>query len=88
MSKQYIYTSPDGGKTVYQNEFGKLEKTVISMPEEVKAQEQIEQENNMVGCPAIAIRRKHPGLQEAWDQYKTMWELAVTEEDLNADYDD
>ena len=44
MSKQYIYTSPDGGKTVYQNEFGKLEKTVISMPEEVKAQEQIEQE--------------------------------------------
>ena len=42
----------------------------------------------MVGWPAIAIRRKHPGLQEAWDQYKTMWELAVTEEDLNADYDD
>ena len=70
MSKTYIYTSPDGGRTVYQSEFGKNEKFLIHI-------------DDLVGWPAIVMRKKHPALQEAWDRYKTLWELAVTDEDLN-----
>jgi len=37
MSKTYIYTSPDGGRTVYQSEFGKNEKFLIHIDDEAKA---------------------------------------------------
>ena len=73
MSKTYIYTSPDGGRTVYQSEFGKNEKFLIHIDDEAKAKKEIEYD----------IGLKHPALQEAWDRYKTLWELAVTDEDLN-----
>jgi hypothetical protein len=38
-------------------------------------------EDRMVGAKAIMIRKKYPGLQEAWENYVTMWELSVTEDD-------
>tara|TARA_X000001036_G_scaffold249640_1_gene232586 strand:+ start:292 stop:558 length:267 start_codon:yes stop_codon:yes gene_type:complete len=88
MTKTYIYTSPDGGRTVYQNESGKKEKTLISQDDFAKAKELIEEEVHMTGWPGIAIRKKYPALQEAWNQYATLWKLTVTDEDLNADYDD
>ena len=83
MSKTYIYTSPDGGRTVYQSEFGKNEKFLIHIDDEAKAKKEIEYDISLVGWPAIVMRKKHPALQEAWDRYKTLWELAVTDEDLN-----
>ena len=88
MTKTYIYTSPDGGRTVYQSESGKEEKTLVSQDALAKARESIEEEINMTGWPAMAIRQKYPALQEAWNQYATLWTLTVTDEDLNADYDE
>jgi hypothetical protein len=29
----------------------------------------------MVGVEAIELRRKHPALKKAWDQYRTIWHL-------------
>ncbi len=83
MSKSYIYTSPDGGKTVYQSEFGKKEKLLIHMDDEIKAKKEIQYDIGLVGWPAIQMRNKYPALQEAWNEYKTLWELTVTDEDLN-----
>jgi hypothetical protein len=31
----------------------------------------------MCGWEAVQIRKKHPALQEAWNQYKTLWRLCV-----------
>ena len=66
--KNPIFTSPDGGETVYQ-EFGNAE---IALDKE---QEMYEME--MVGEEAIRLRRKYPALQKAWDQYKTVWKLVA-----------
>ena len=87
MTKTYIYTSPDGGKTVYQSEIGKNPKSLIYADDESKAKKEIEYDIGLVGWTAIQMRQKYPALQEAWNQYKTLWQLTVTEEDLNADYD-
>ena len=80
MSKKqpkYIYTSPDGGHTVYQQEFGKEEKIKISEDEYALSVIQAQNEDQMCGWEAVQIRKKHPALQEAWNQYKTLWRLCV-----------
>lgn len=83
MNKTYIYTSPDGGRTVYQSEFGKKEKTLVAQDEYAKVKDEIQYDVGLIGWPAIMMRKKHPALQEAWNRYKTLWELTVTDEDLN-----
>ena len=35
----------------------------------------------MTGYQAVLLRKKYPALQEAWENYVTMWELTVTEDD-------
>ena len=41
-----------------------------------------------LGLDEDDLRKKYPALQEAWNQYATLWKLTVTDEDLNADYDE
>ena len=38
---------------------------------------QAQNEDQMTGWEAVQIRKKHPALQEAWNQYKTLWRLCV-----------
>jgi hypothetical protein len=38
---------------------------------------QAQNEDQMCGWEAVQIRKKHPALQEAWNQYKTLWRLCV-----------
>jgi len=38
-------------------------------------EEQAYKEAEMVGAEAIALRRKYPTLQKAWDKYLTIWHL-------------
>lgn len=33
-NKQYIYESPDKGKTIYRREFGKLDRELVSQPKQ------------------------------------------------------
>tara|TARA_A100000164_G_scaffold355686_1_gene364521 strand:- start:56 stop:313 length:258 start_codon:yes stop_codon:yes gene_type:complete len=78
---EWIYTSPDGGETVYKHRAGVGEKILVSETEKAMAERFALDEDRMVGTKAILIRKKYPGLQEAWDNYVTMWELSVTEDD-------
>ena len=74
--KNPIYTSPDGGETVYQ-EFGISDRQIVSQSQKAKDSEQEMYEMEMVGEEAIRLRRKYPALQKAWDQYKTVWKLVA-----------
>ena len=78
---KWIYTSPDGGETVYKHKAGLSEKILVSETEKAMAERFALDEDRMVGAKAIMIRKKYPGLQEAWENYVTMWELTVTEDD-------
>tara|TARA_Y100001938_G_scaffold150840_1_gene243750 strand:- start:1772 stop:2053 length:282 start_codon:yes stop_codon:yes gene_type:complete len=69
-----IYTSPDGGETVYE-QIGNGERRLIEQTQKAKDQQEAYEELEMVGVEAIELRRKHPTLKKAWDQYRTVWHL-------------
>ena len=69
-----IYTSPDGGETIYE-QIGNGERKLIEKSQKAKDNEMAYEELEMVGVDAIELRRKHPTLQKAWDQYRTVWHL-------------
>lgn len=69
-----IYVSPDGGETVYE-QLPNGEKILVEMSQLAKDRQQAFDEDEMVGEDAIALRRKHPALKKAWNQYKTIWYL-------------
>ena len=74
---KYIYTSPDGGHTVYQQEFGSDVRVKVSEDDYALSVLEAQGEEHMCGWEAVQIRKQHPALQEAWDRYKTMWRLCV-----------
>jgi len=69
-----IYTSPDGGETVYQ-QLPNGDKILVEQTQKAKDNQLAYEEIDMVGTEAIELRRKHPTLQKAWDQYRTVWHL-------------
>ena len=69
-----IYTSPDGGETVYE-QLPKGEKKLLERSQKAMDQETAYEELEMVGTEAIKLRRKYPTLQKAWDKYRTVWHL-------------
>ena len=71
-----MYTSPDGGETVYQ-ELPNGDKKLLEQSQLAKDTEQEMYEQEMVGVDAIKLRRKYPALQKAWNQYKTVWKLVA-----------
>lgn len=74
-----IYVSPDGGETVYE-QLPNGERRLVEQSQRAKDNETSYDELDMVGVEAIELRRKHPTLQKAWDQYRTIWHL-ITEKD-------
>ena len=79
-----IYTSPDGGETVYVEEHGV--KTLVSESQKAKSDKQEREEQYLNDAQAIRIRQRYPALQEAWDNYKTLWHLTVTDDDYDGWY--
>ena len=69
-----IYTSPDGGETVYE-QLGNGEKRLIEQTQKAKDQQVAYEELEMVGVEAIELSRRYPTLQKAWDKYLTVWHL-------------
>ena len=69
-----IYTSPDGGETVYE-QLPNGEKKLLERSQKAMDQETAYEELEMVGSEAIKLRRKYPTLQKAWDKYRTVWHL-------------
>ena len=73
--RQEIYVSPDGGETVYVQKKDGTRGRMVSQSQEVKDEELMYEESDMVGIEAIKLRRKYPALQKAWKEYKTIWHL-------------
>jgi hypothetical protein len=69
-----IYTSPDGGETVYE-QLPNGERKLVEISQKAKDNQTAYDELEMVGVEAIELRRKHPALKKAWDQYRTVWHL-------------
>ena len=75
-----IFTSPDGGLTVYSNHRGK--KTKVYESPKVDYMRQAQETAYLNDVQAQLIREKHPGLKDAWDKYKALWHLTVTDDDF------
>ena len=69
-----IYTSPDGGETVYE-QLPNGERKLVEQSQKAKDQQMAYEELEMVGVEAIELRRRYPTLQKAWDKYLTVWHL-------------
>lgn len=69
-----IYVSPDGGETVYE-QLPNGDRILVEQSQKAKDEETAYEESEMVGSEAIELRRQHPSLQKAWDQYRTIWHL-------------
>ena len=69
-----IYTSPDGGETVYE-QLPNGKKKLVEKSQKALDQELAYEELEMVGTEAIKLRRKYPTLKKAWDKYRTVWHL-------------
>ena len=69
-----IYTSPDGGETVYE-QLPNGERKLVEQSQKAKDQQMAYEELEMVGTEAIELRRKYPTLQKAWDKYRTVWHI-------------
>ncbi len=69
-----IYVSPDGGQTVYE-QLPNGDRKLVSKSQRAKDVDQEINELEMVGVDAIKLRRKHPALKKAWEQYLTIWHL-------------
>ena len=75
-----IFVSPDGGETVYE-QLPNGDRKLVEQSQKAKDSLTAYDELEMVGIDAIELRRKHPTLKKAWDQYATIWHLIVEKED-------
>ena len=69
-----IFVSPDGGETVYE-QLPNGDRKLVEQSQRARDNETAYNELEMVGVEAIELRRKHPALKKAWDQYRTIWHL-------------
>ena len=69
-----IYVSPDGGETVYE-QLPNGNRVLVEQSQKAKDEERAYEEAEMVGAEAMALRRKYPTLQKAWDRYRVIWRL-------------
>ena len=77
--KNPIYVSPDGGEIVYE-QLPNGDRILVEQSQKAKDEETAYQEAEMIGAEAIALRRKYPTLQKAWDKYRTVWHLITGNE--------
>lgn len=66
-----IYESPDGGKTVYQREIGKLERTLI------KNDGILDLEDHRLWNEIRRVAKTNPALQQACERVKLIYRLTV-----------
>ena len=72
-----IFTSPDGGETVYVQKKDGTRGRMVSQTTYAKDMETFRDEWEMVDEEAVKMRRKYPALGKAWKHYKTVWHLIM-----------
>jgi hypothetical protein len=70
-----IYVSPDGGHTVYEQNQDGSRGRLVEEDSHARMLNELQQDSDMFGFEAYALRRKYPTLQKAYDQYKTVWHM-------------
>tara|TARA_R110001606_G_scaffold227519_1_gene375575 strand:- start:100 stop:366 length:267 start_codon:yes stop_codon:yes gene_type:complete len=76
-SREKVYTSPDGGETVYVQKKDGTRGRLVSQTQYAKDMDTLRDEEEMVDEYAIKMRRKYPALGKAWKHYKTVWHLIM-----------
>ena len=72
-----IFTSPDGGETVYVQKKDGTRGRLVSQTQYAKDMDTLQDEYEMVDEYAVKMRRKYPALGKAWKHYKTVWHLIM-----------
>jgi hypothetical protein len=72
-----IFTSPDGGETVYVQKKDGTRGRMVSQTTYAKDMETFRDEWEMVDEEAVKMRRKYPALGKAWKHYKIVWHLIM-----------
>ena len=80
LAQPTIFVSPDGGETVYEQNFDGTRGKLVSKTQLAEDIETGQDEESMIGPSAIEMRRKYPALQKAWDKYLTTWHLITEDE--------
>jgi HD superfamily phosphodiesterase len=75
--KDEIFTSPDGGETVYAQRKDGSRGRMVSQTQYAKDMDTLRDEEEMVDEYAVKMRRKYPALGKAWKHYKTVWHLIM-----------
>lgn len=73
----YIYTSPDGGETVYRQTVGGNDRELVSKSEHAKILSVLNEDQEMFTLEAYHIRKQYPVLENAYQQYKFLWSMIV-----------
>jgi len=76
-SRDEIFTSPDGGETVYVQKKDGTRGRLVSQTQYAKDMDTLQDEYEMVDEDAVKMRRKYPALGKAWKHYKTVWHLIM-----------
>ena len=76
-NKEEIFTSPDGGETVYVQKKDGTRGRLVSQTQYAKDMDTLRDEDEMVDENALKMRRKYPALGKAWKHYKTVWHLIM-----------
>ena len=80
-NKEEIFTSPDGGETVYVQKKDGTRGRLVSQTQYAKDMDTLRDEDEMVDENAVKMRRKYPALGKAWKHYKTVWHLIMGKRD-------
>ena len=80
-NKEEIFTSPDGGETVYVQKKDGTRGRLVSQTQYAKDMDTLRDEDEMVDENALKMRRKYPALGKAWKHYKTVWDLIMGKRD-------
>ena len=70
-----IYVSPDGGHTVYEQNRDGSRGRLVQEDSHARMLNELEQDSDMFGFEAYALRKKYPTLKKAYNNYKTIWHL-------------
>ena len=76
-----IYVSPDGGHTVYEQNRDGSRGRLVEEDSHARMLNELQQDSDMFGIEAYHARRKYPALKQAYDQYRTIWQLTMGNEE-------
>jgi hypothetical protein len=75
-----IFVSPDGGHTVYQ-QMANGSRKLIEEDSHARMLRELRRDSDMFGFEAYKARKKYPALKKAYDQYRTVWQLTMGNEE-------